>query len=334
MSENRPGVPDEAGPMPVASDGPRPVPADLRAAAAATSPASQPTGATPGGPGTPGLLIVNADDYGLTLGISEGILRAHRMGIVTSTSVLAVGPAFPKVAPWLADDPDLGVGVHLAIVGDDPPLLPAREIPTLVDRRGRLYRTWRTFLLRWAGGRVDAADVAREFDAQFRLVRDLGLPITHLDAHQHLQLWSPIGEVVLGVARRYGVPAIRVPHFRAPRPTSAAVTLLARRLAREATRAGIGFPNQSSGIEVAGRLDLPLLERVLGRLARRADPVVELTVHPGEADDPDRARYRWGYRWPDELEALTSPGAREAVARHGFTLASYAHFYDAVESGR
>ncbi len=53
------------------------------------------------------LLIVNADDYGLTEGISLGILRAHREGIVTSTSVLAIGPAYPKVAHLLADHPEL-----------------------------------------------------------------------------------------------------------------------------------------------------------------------------------------------------------------------------------
>ena len=34
------------------------------------------------------LLIVNADDYGYTAGVSEGIRRAHRQGIVSSTSVM------------------------------------------------------------------------------------------------------------------------------------------------------------------------------------------------------------------------------------------------------
>ena len=83
------------------------------------------------------LLIVNADDYGLTEGISRGILRGHRDGIITSTSALVRGPAYPTVSGWPADVPSLGVGVHLAAVGEDPPLLSAAEIPTLVGRRGR-----------------------------------------------------------------------------------------------------------------------------------------------------------------------------------------------------
>ncbi|HET7722031.1 MAG TPA: ChbG/HpnK family deacetylase, partial [Acidimicrobiales bacterium] len=92
------------------------------------------------------LLIVNADDYGLTEGISRGILHAHREGIVTSTSAMPLGPAYPKVAKWLPDEDVLGVGVHLAAVGEDPPLLSAREVPSLVDRNGRLPTNWRVFL--------------------------------------------------------------------------------------------------------------------------------------------------------------------------------------------
>ncbi len=83
----------------------------------------------PGGvafdPVTDRFLIVSADDYGLREGISSGILRAHREGIVTSTSVFAVGPSYPRTASWLGDHPALGVGVHLAAVGEDPPPLGA-----------------------------------------------------------------------------------------------------------------------------------------------------------------------------------------------------------------
>ena len=66
------------------------------------------------------------------------------------------------------------MGVHLAAVGEDPPLLSAREVPTLVDRRGRLARSWRAFLPRAAAGRVDPDDLRREFGAQIAAVRAAG----------------------------------------------------------------------------------------------------------------------------------------------------------------
>lgn len=270
------------------------------------------------------LLIVNADDYGLTEGISRGILRAHREGIVTSTSVLAVGPAYPKVAHLLADHPDLGVGAHLAAVGEDPPLLGRGEVPSLFDRRGRLYETWTAFLRRAAVGAIDIEDVRREFTAQLEVLQELGVALTHLDAHQHLHLWPPVCRVVLDLACRYRIPAIRVPRFRPTSVAGVGVTVLGHRLARCADGAGLRHPADAVGIEVAGHLTPERLRRLIGRMASRGRPSVELAVHPGEADDPDRVRYRWGYHWPEELHALLGEPARRTAEGFGFTLGTYA----------
>jgi predicted glycoside hydrolase/deacetylase ChbG (UPF0249 family) len=270
------------------------------------------------------LLIVNADDFGLTEGISRGILHAHREGIVTSTSAIALGPAYPKVAKWLADAPRLGVGVHLAAVGEDPPLLSAREIPSLVGARGHLCESYGAFIAKAVLGRIDPADLCREFTAQLESVQELGVPITHLDAHQHLQLWPSVCAVVIDLATRFGIPAVRVPRFRARNPVALGVTVLGARLARRAKRAGLAFPLDAVGIECAGHLDEQRLPVVLARLAAHGHAAVELTVHPGEGDDRDRARYQWGYQWEDELAALVGPVAKQAVDTAGFRLATYA----------
>ncbi len=273
---------------------------------------------------TPKLLIVNADDYGLTEGISRGILHGHREGIVTSTSAIALGPAYPKVAAWLADEDDLGVGVHLAAVGEDPPLLSAREIPSLVGKRGHLCESYSQFVGRALLGRINPEELRLEFTAQLQLVQELGVPITHLDAHQHLQLWPSVCSVVIELAKRFDIPAVRVPRFRARNPVALGVTLLGARLARQATKAGLRHPLDAVGIECAGHLDERRLPTVLHRLASHGHAAVELTVHPGEGDDIDRRRYEWGYQWEDELAALVGPVARRAVVAAGFSLATYA----------
>jgi predicted glycoside hydrolase/deacetylase ChbG (UPF0249 family) len=270
------------------------------------------------------LLIVNADDYGLTEGISRGILHGHREGIVTSTSAMPLGPAYPKVAKWLADEDELGVGVHLAAVGEDPPLLSAREIPSLVGRRGHLCETYGEFIARALTGRINAEELRLEFTAQLETVLELGVPITHLDAHQHLQLWPSVCSVVIELATRFDIPAVRVPRFRARNPVALGVTVLGARLARRAKRAGLAFPLDAVGIECAGHLDEQRLPSVLARLSAHGHANAELTVHPGEGDDQDRARYHWGYQWEDELSALVGPVAKRAVADAGFTLATYA----------
>lgn len=279
------------------------------------------------------LLIVNADDYGLTEGISRGILHAHREGIVTSTSAIALGPAYPKVAKWLADEENLGIGVHLAAVGEDPPLLSAREIPSLVCKRGHLCETYGAFLKRALTGRINVEELRLEFTAQLELVQDLGVPLTHLDAHQHLQLWPSVCSVVIDLASRYDIPAVRVPRFRAKNPVALGVTVLGARLARQAKVAGLAFPLDAVGIECAGHLDEQRLPNVLARLAAHGHANAELTVHPGEGEDHDRVRYAWGYQWEDELAALVGPVAKQAVVSAGFTLATYADLPHARPAG-
>ena len=268
------------------------------------------------------LLIVNADDYGLTERVSAGILRAHRDGIVTSTSVLTLAPGFRTTGRWLADQPELGVGVHLAAVGEDPPLLSAAEIPTLVGRTGALAPSWRHFLPRAAGGRVDPADLRREFAAQIEAVRAVGVTVSHLDSHQHLHLWPSVARVVLDLATAEGIPAMRVPRSHRL-PLAPGVNRLARGLAVGAAARGVLTPSDSSGVDEAGGMDEAGLCRALDGFVARGATTAELGTHPGEADDPDRHRYRWGYTWGDELALLTSAAARRAVEQRGFVLGDY-----------
>jgi predicted glycoside hydrolase/deacetylase ChbG (UPF0249 family) len=270
------------------------------------------------------LLIVNADDYGLTDGVARAILRAHRDGIVTSTSVLALAPGFQGAVDALAGTEGIGVGAHLAAVGEDPPLLSAREVPTLVDKRGRLASSWRVFLPRMAARMIDPEDVRREFTAQVACLRDAGLRLGHVDTHQHLHLWPAVGRIVLDVAAEAGIPAVRIIRSSGRGPVGVTVRRLSARLERSARARGVRYPSTATGLDEAGTLDLPRLVGAIDRLGRAAGASAELATHPGEAGDADLDRYRWGYVWDRELDALTDPGARRRVESAGFRLGTYA----------
>src|SRR3989442_12084866 len=69
-------------------------------------------------------LIVNADDFGLTLPITEGTIDAFEGGILTSASLVAAGDAFVGAAQYAASHSDLDAGVHLMIVHGGPVLPP------------------------------------------------------------------------------------------------------------------------------------------------------------------------------------------------------------------
>lgn len=274
------------------------------------------------------LLVVNADDLGLTAGVCRAVARAHTEGVVTSTSVLAVGRAFDDAAALLRDHGGrrggLGLGAHLAIVGEDPPLLTAREVPTLVDRSGRFPLSYRTVVARGLAGRIDADDVAREFGAQLERVRGIGVPVTHLDTHQHTHLWPAVARVVVDLAVAAGIPAVRLPGSARRGPLGAGVRVLAGRLRRRLRAAGRRTTDAYAGLDEAGRLDAAGLGAALTRAARSGAASLEVNAHPGEAGDPDLARFAWDYRWADETTMLTDPATRRLVTAQGFRLGTFA----------
>ncbi|MCB1013549.1 MAG: ChbG/HpnK family deacetylase [Acidimicrobiales bacterium] len=271
-------------------------------------------------------VMVNADDYGLTEGTARAILRAHRDGVVTATSVLTVAPAFATTARWLGDAPDLAPGLHLAAVGEDPPLLSAREVPTLVDRRGRFALSSVRLTPRLALGRIDPADLEREFQAQHDAFVDaVGRRPSHVDSHHNLHLWPSVAAVVARLSPRWGVPVVRLPWSRRRAPVGVGVRHLARGLARRLDGAGLAHPDRYFGIDEGGQLDTPALLGLVRHLDRGAPPrpgaVVEIAVHPGEPGDADLDRYPWpGARRDAELAGLTAPALRAALDRGRHTL--------------
>lgn len=269
------------------------------------------------------LLIVNADDYGLTPGVSRSIIEGHRQGIVTSTSVLALGPGFAETVSWLDDVPALGTGAHLAVVGEDPPLLSSREIPTLVGKQGLLPYSWRQFLPMVAAHRIDPDDIRREFRAQIECIEQAGVTIDHFDTHQNLHLWPAVRDVVFGLGAEHGVRVVRVTRSASRSVVGTVVSRLAADLERRCDRDGWVYAAASTGLDEAGHLDETAMINALFRLRATGAASAELATHPGEGGDADLHRYEWDYQWGDEGAALRAPAVRAAIDELGFRLGTF-----------
>ena len=279
------------------------------------------------------LLIVTADDLGLTAGVNRAIRRAHLEGIVTSTSLLAVGRAFDDAAAMLRATPTLELGAHLALVGEDPPLLTAREVPSLVDRRGAFPLSYRTVVARGLAGRIDPDDVRRELSAQLDRVLEVGVPVTHVDTHQHTHLWPAVGAVVTGLAVERGIAAVRLPRSDARGVVGLGVATLARLLARNLHGMGRLATDDYAGLDEAGALDASRFAAAPSALATRGAATAEINAHPSEPDDPDLDRFAWGYRWGDELAGLVDPQTRSFVEAAGYRLGAFAELRAATGPG-
>ena len=240
-------------------------------------------------------LIVNADDFGLTRGVSAGILAAHRHGIVTSTTVLVNGnPDRRQLAE--ARDSGLGLGLHVNLTFGTP-LTRGRS---LVGGDGRFVRDARR-----AAAAAEARDVRREVEAQIeRFERLVGRAPTHLDTHHHVGLYPPVRDVVLDVARALGV---------AVRSQDAA--------ARERARsAGLRTPDHFFGEAGPGAYWSPA--QTLASLRALPPGVSEFMAHPGLFDD-DLGYSRFGRQREIELAGLGGPAARGAAAALGITLTHF-----------
>ncbi|MFY0565449.1 ChbG/HpnK family deacetylase [Archangium lansingense] len=278
----------------------------------------------------PTRLIVNADDLGLHPALDTGILRAHREGIVTSTTVLVRGPSAEE-AVTRARAQGLALGVHLAFCTRLPPAAPASHVPTMAPG-GLLRASWADFAKAWLTGQVRREELELELASQLRRARDLGADVDHLDAHQHLHLLPGVRPLVEALALREGLPLRwpdrlpRVSWLRAPGP--AVKTSLLSLLARTAPRPPPGVQRVSAGgIFEAGQLTESALLSLLESLPPGD---FELGCHPGEGRPHVPEDPAWTYGWQSELDALTSPRVRARLEQLGVELTTYGALAAAV----
>src|SRR5271154_2160978 len=129
-------------------------------------------------------LILNADDFGLTRGVNEGIIRSHCEGILTSATLMATGPAFDDAVERAKATPTLGVGCHLVLMGGTAGAKPS-EIPSLVDVNGLLPESLGIFVTKVTSRSIQTRDIEIELRAQIQKILRAGIEPTHVDTHKH-----------------------------------------------------------------------------------------------------------------------------------------------------
>jgi hopanoid biosynthesis associated protein HpnK len=226
--------------------------------------------------------------------------------------------------------PSLRVGLHLVLV-DGEPVLPPERIPDLVDARARLRRD---VVIAGVGMFLRPSvrrQLAAEIEAQFCAYRATGLPLDHVNVHHHLHLHPTVGAQLLAIGRRYGMRAVRVPwespdvlagidarrRYRRNWLVAPWVALLRSRVRRQ----GLSAPDRVFGLAWSGAMTEP---RLAGLLRRLPDGLTEIYAHPATGAGFTAAAN--GYRYTDELAALTAPGVRELLRATGARCGGYADF--------
>ena len=265
------------------------------------------------------LLVVNADDFGFTRDVNQGILEAHTGGILTATTLMANGSAFADAVRLAREHPSLDIGCHLVLIGGNSLLDPSRALP----------RGVRELLAALAAGRLR---VYEELVAQVRRILDSGLAPTHLDTHKHTHLAPPVLDAVTRIAEQFRIPWVRRPFdvpltaARAAAPfltktTSRGLRFLRRGFERALARRGCRATDHFAGFQLTGRLRTAELIALLRALP---DGVTEFMCHPGRCgEELLAASTRLKHSREEELVALTAPDTRRAIGETGILLVNY-----------
>jgi predicted glycoside hydrolase/deacetylase ChbG (UPF0249 family) len=284
-------------------------------------------------------LIVNADDLGMSHGITDGIFLAHRYGLVTSASLMANMPAAEYAAARLAKVPRLGVGAHLNICAGRP-LLSPKEIPSLVGANGRFHTAAVMIHKLWTWGAA-GREIEAEFRAQIRWMKDRGVVPTHADSHRHMHIYpaavAPFRRALAaeGISCARALRASVWPRGRLLDRESIGGPHegpLVRRLSVQAYRGALQWivfrkldmPDGRVSFLSRDRHDLSVLgERWKAAIENLPAGTFELACHPGlfergfsEADAIRTQR-------EEELRWLTNRDLCEAVDRSGVRLITY-----------
>lgn len=239
-------------------------------------------------------VILCADDYGLSDGVSRGIVELARMGRLSATGAMTNMPGWRRAAPGLKPlKGRIGVGLHLNLTTGSPlgpmaRLAPSGQLPLLEALLGMAFK-----------GRLDRAEIAGEIARQLDAFEDaFGEAPSFIDGHQHVHVLPVVRAALFEVLQKRGYAAnlwLRDPTdrtlslLRRPigRRKALVVKGLARGFAREAHAAGFATNHGFSGFAPFD-LSVPA-DRIFEAAFSRLGPMPLVMCHPGYADDELRA---------------------------------------------
>jgi hopanoid biosynthesis associated protein HpnK len=192
------------------------------------------------------------------------------------------------------------------------PALPAAAIPDLVDRDG----FFRTGMVR-AGAAIFflpkvRRQLAAEIEAQFKAFAATGLTLDHVNTHKHFHLHPTIATLMIEIGKRYGMKAVRVPF----ETDNALASWLKRRFRAN----GLLVPDRVYGLRWSGAMTKARLQGILENMP---DGSSEIYMHPATGPYPGSAP---GYRYAEELAALTHMQVIETIKSSGIRCGGFADF--------
>ena len=272
-------------------------------------------------------LIINADDFGIHLAVNEAVRKAATEGILTSTSLMAGGDAFDEAVEMARSMPSLGIGIHLTLVGGIKPVLPPSEVPSLTWDNGVFCHDYGKLIVRDLEGKISLSEVYAEWDAQIQKIMNTGLPVTHMDGHQHMHMWPHFYPIARDLAKKYHISCMRVPdedvlygmkdgHI-IRWAAKNGLSLLSRMHRPDLKKNHIRTNDHFFGMLYGGHLSP---ERFAKFILQTKPGITEIMCHPSADTRAMEDTFHWGYHGEDELAGLLADINRELIEKKQISL--------------
>lgn len=275
-------------------------------------------------------LIINADDFGIHPAVNEAVRKAATEGILTSTSLMAGGDASDEAVEMARSMPSLGIGIHLTLVGGIKSVLPPSEVPSLTWDNGVFCHDYGKLIVRDLEGKILLSEVYAEWDAQIQKIMNTGLPVTHMDGHQHMHMWPHFYPIARDLAKKYHISCMRVPdedvlfgmkdgHI-IRWAAKNGLSLLSRMHRPDLKKNHIRTNDHFFGMLYGGHLSP---ERFAKFILQTKPGITEIMCHPSADTRAMEDTFHWGYHGEDELAGLLADINRELIAKKQISLISY-----------
>lgn len=282
-------------------------------------------------------VIVNGDDFGLSPEVNEGIIRAHRDGVLRSTSLMVAAPARDAAADAAREYLGLDVGLHV-VACRGMSVLPSSKLGGVVDAAGCFPNNPVFAGMRYFFDRRLRAALEAECRAQIELHLKLVGYLNHIDGHLNFHVHPVLADILVALAAEYRVPCLRIPrepvvttlelardHAARKLVESVVFRALSRRTRRMMAERGLKSTDWLFGLHQTGHVTESY---VLGLVGRLPEGTTEIYFHPaadvgGVPPSPEAQ---------EEVEILTSPRLREKLEAGGVRLTTFAELAHASKA--
>lgn len=155
------------------------------------------------------LLIIHADDFGLTGSENRATIEAFEKGIVKSASIMVPCRGFEGASEYARNQFGIDMGIHLTLTSEYDtykwgPVLPLAEVKSLVDENGNFFKNKKYLLANYR-----PEEVKKELRAQIQMALKARVKLTHLDSHMFITTSNDeILNICINLGKEFGLPLL------------------------------------------------------------------------------------------------------------------------------